>query len=320
MARETIWLTEGERLRVDAEISADLEGWGDRRLEAEVKKAAYRLDPKGYLERSAGKAEDRAVTVRPAPETMSYLTGYLPVAQGVAAYAALKAAADSLKAQGDERTRGQIMADTLVQRVTGQGQADVVPVEVSVVMTDQALFNTGEGAQEPAHLDGFGPVPADLARRLLLADDATAKVWLRRLYTDPETGELAAIDARRRLFEGPLRRLLVARDQWCRTPWCDAPIRHADHVRPAAQGGETDVGNGQGLCEACNQAKQAPGWTARRVSGPAGRQVRTTTPTGHLYRSRPPDPPGARQPRGLASVGPRGRVEVHFLDLILDVA
>ncbi len=278
VARETIWLSREQRAVVDREVAPRLEQWGDRQAEAEVKRLAYRLDPQGYVDRSAGRAKDRRVTVRPAPETMSYLTGYLPVAQGVAVFASLKAAAEAHKAQGDERSRDQIMADLLVQRVTGQAEAELVPVEVSVVMTDQALFNAGEGASEPAHLDGFGPVPAEVVRRLLLAGDAGAQGWLRRLYADPTTGELASIDARRRLFEGPLRRLLIARDQWCRTPWCDAPIRHADHVVPASDGGPTELSNGQGLCEACNQAKESPGWRAR-MRRPTTCEVETTTPT-----------------------------------------
>lgn len=316
VARKTMWLSREDRSQVDREISGGIEKWGDRQVEAEVKKLAYRLDPRGFVERSAGKAKDRRVTVRPAPETMSYLTGYLPVAQGVAVFASLKAAADSLKGLGDERSRDQIMADLLVQRVTGQSEAEPVPVEISVVMTDQALFNTGEGAGEPAHVDGFGPVPAELARRLLLAGDAAATVWLRRVYVDPETGELAAIDARRRLFEGPLRRLLVVRDQWCRTPWCGAPIRHADHVVPSAEGGPTEPGNGQGLCEACNQAKEAPGWTAQSNSSPQRpAQVETRTPTGHRYRSRAPDPPRAGRKRAH-----RSRLEIVLQDLALVVA
>lgn len=313
VARETMWLPLEDRLAVDAELADKLEGWGDRQVEAEVRKAAYRLDPRGYVERSAGAAKDRTVTVRPAPETMSYLTGYLPVAQGVAVSAALKAQADSLKAQGDERSRGQIMADLLVQRVTGQADAEAVPVEISVVMTDRALFNTGAGAQEPAHVDGFGPVPADLIRRLLLAADAHADAWLRRVYADAATGELAAIDARRRLFDGPLRQLLVARDQWCRTPWCGAPIRHADHVVPVTQGGPTEVDNGQGLCEACNQTKEAPGWTAWPVRRRYRHEVETTTPTGHRYRSRAPDPPGHRRPAAQ-----RPRLDVVHADFLVD--
>jgi hypothetical protein len=38
------------------------------------------------------------------------------------------------------------------------------------------------------------------------------------------------VDARRREFSPALRDLLTFRDRTCRTPWCDALIRHADHV------------------------------------------------------------------------------------------
>src|SRR3712207_8775763 len=48
--------------------------------------------------------------------------------------------------------------------------------------------------------------------------------------------------------------------------------------------------NGQGLCEAHNIAKEAPGWRARPGPGPAGHRdihtIETITPTGHVYTSR----------------------------------
>ena len=71
-----------------------------------------------------------------------------------------------------------------------------------------------------------------------------------------------------RTFPAGLAKFLVLRDQTCRTPWCDAPVRHRDHVVPVEEGGATSAGNGQGLCEACNHAKQAHGWLAR--PGPPG--------------------------------------------------
>ncbi len=46
-------------------------------------------------------------------------------------------------------------------------------------------------------------------------------------------------------------------------PFCDAPIRHIDHITPRSEGGQTSAANGQGLCERCNHAKQAPGWTQK---------------------------------------------------------
>jgi hypothetical protein len=126
------------------------------------------------------------------------------------------------------------------------------------------------------------------------ADAPLAKVWLRRLYTHPGTGALVAMESTSRLFPTELRRFLIYRDQFCRTPWCGAPIRHTDHVLPANRGGPTSADNGQGLCEACNHTKQAPGWSATPQPDST---VQTTTPTGHSYTSHPPEPVGTPLPR-----------------------
>jgi hypothetical protein len=123
--------------------------------------------------------------------------------------------------------------------------------------------------------------------------DPDSKAWIRRFLTGPITGLLSAVDPKRRLITGPLRLAMVYRDVYCRTPWCGAPIRHGDHVLPIEHGGQTAEANTQGLCEACNYTKQAPGW--RNTPGPhgAGQSVTITTPTGHTYTSRPPPLPGA---------------------------
>jgi len=114
----------------------------------------------------------------------------------------------------------------------------------------------------PAHIAGYGPIPAGVARDLVR--DTKAEVWVRRLYASLADGSLVTMESRRRWSDGQLRRLIVLRDQFCRTPWCDAPIRHA---RPAAEGGETSGVNRDGLCVSCNHAKQAPGWSALSDSG-----------------------------------------------------
>jgi hypothetical protein len=288
VARETATLSRAHRAQVDADLADRLAGAGDKRVADTARAMAYRLDPGSALRRIRGAEADRRVSMRPAPDTMARLTALLPVAQGVACYAALTKAADARRAAGDVRSRGQIMADTLVERITGQRAADTVRVEVGLVMTDQTLLG---GDHAPAHLDGYGPIPGWLGRRLVRDAERT---WVRRLYTAPESGDLVAMDSRRREFDGQLRHLIVLRDQTCRNAWCDAPIRHADHVVRAADGGPTTADNGQGLCEACNYAKEAPGWQASRV--PDERHpVLTTTPTGHRYLSHAPDPPGPRR-------------------------
>ncbi|WP_318241825.1 HNH endonuclease [Arthrobacter pullicola] len=413
LVRETACLEVEDRRRVDALVCgnpAALEGVGDRKLIARIRSLTQAIDPASQVRRHAKAVADRYVSCRPAPDTMSYLTGLLPVAQGVAVFTALSRTADSLRSSGDERGRGQIMADTLVERITGQATAAQVPVQVQLVMTDRTLFpsafepgppnprhletaeaksgnisaapseagtgdsdadeagagngnGNGNGAEaggwagagswagagngnsdaagdEPAYFPGYGIVPGQWARDLITdalhgqgqsppaapeprgqhnpgdrlapgrretpcfcPDISTpithdqARVTLRRLYLDPATGELVAMDSRARYFPPGLARLIRTRDQTCRTPWCDAPIRHIDHIRPHTEAGPTSYANGQGLCEACNQAKEAPGWKSSTTNGPGQRHtVRTITPTGHTYRSTAPPLPGAASP------------------------
>jgi hypothetical protein len=299
VVRETAVLSREHRAEVDNLLADRLAGAGDKRVADLARAIGYRLDPGSAIRRVRGATTDRHVGLRPAPDTMSYLTGFLPVAQGVACKVALQREADGLRAAGDPRTRGQIMADLLVARVTGQSTASGTSVEVNLVMTDSSLLGAdhARGRHEPAHLDGYGPVPASVARSLVRDAD---RAWVRRLYTSPVDGSLVAMDSQRRLFERGLRRFLVLRDQTCRNSWCDAPVRHADHIVPVSDGGETSADNGQGLCETCNYTKEQAGWSARRVPGDR-HPVETTTPTGHTHLSRAPDPPGS---------GPRFRIDI----------
>jgi hypothetical protein len=69
-------------------------------------------------------------------------------------------------------------------------------------------------------------------------------------------------------------------------------------VVPVCEGGATSAANGQGLCQACNLAKQAPGWSARAGPGGAGDAVVVTTPTGHRCTGTAPAPPGGPVARG----------------------
>ncbi|MEP9383227.1 HNH endonuclease [Nocardioides cheoyonin] len=295
LARETACLDLEHRRRVDLELAgtgraAEL---GDRELEATAKKLAYTLDAHAVVARAARAETERTVTIRPAPDLMTYVTALLPMKQGVAVYAALKTAADTAPATGDERSRGQIMADTLVERVTGRPAGAPARIDLRLVMTDRALLAPDSpGSDTPALVPGYGPVPAEWARTAVtraLTDTLTeAQVFLKRLFTHPTSGQLVAMDSRARTAPAGLAEFITLRDTgFCRNPNCGAPIRHLDHIQRHADGGPTTAANLQGLCERCNQAKEAPGWQAR--PGPDG-SITITTPTGHTYRSGPPDP------------------------------
>jgi hypothetical protein len=306
LARETACLSLEHRLTIDAEVARDpsrFEGMGDRDLVGYCRERAASLDAAAVVRRRRRAESERRVTLRPAPDAMVHLSALLPVAEGVAAFAALTRAADTARSQGDTRGRGQVMADTLATSLLGcqPGRRTTPAVTLDVVLTDRALFG---GADHAAHLDGYGAIDAELARELAHGD----RVWFRRALADPATGELVALETRARRFRDGLRRLVRLRDRWCRTPWCDAPVRHVDHPDPAARGGPSNDTNSQGLCEACNQAKETTGWCARPRPGP-GHRVDTTTPAGQRHTTRAPALAGHR-PR-------RSPLELHWSDVLL---
>ncbi|YCH09760.1 HNH endonuclease [Arthrobacter sp. alpha11c] len=347
LVKETACLSVEDRAAVDEELAPDtgtFDGAGDKTIIAAARAAAYRRDPRSVTQRAAHAASERHVSLRPAPDTMTIFTALLPVAQGVAAYAALTRHADSARSGGDTRNRGQVMADTLVERLTGT-PGGITGVNLNLVMTDRTLF---QGDSEPARLQGYGIVPAGWARTLIAGGsnqthgepangdaDGEArikgqarierqaevarqgesgqansdtertgreefKVLLRRLYTAPTSGELLAMDSKARTFPRGMRRFIETRDDTCRTPYCDAPIRHIDHIVPWHNGGATSLANGAGLCEACNHTKENPGWAAKTVPGSV-HTSRISTPTGHTYQSKAPPVPGHPPRSTLAS-------------------
>ncbi|RAE66979.1 HNH endonuclease, partial [Burkholderia multivorans] len=105
-------------------------------------------------------------------------------------------------------------------------------------------------------------------------------------------------------------RMITVRDDVCRTPWCEATIKHVDHATPVAAGGATSWDNASGLCAACNYINELPGWLHRT----SATELSVTTPTGHRYTvsTRPidarstcpvdarPRSPGAAQEEGQA--------------------
>ena len=298
VVKETACLTVDDRTAVDEELSADtgtFTGAGTRAVVAAARAAAIRRDPRSVTQRASHAVSERTVSLRPAPDCMTYLTALLPAHQGVAVYAALTRNADALRAGGDPRSSAQIRADSLVERTTGT-PGGVSGIELNVVMTDRTLL---QGDSEPAKLAGYGVVPAPWARTLVTGQpqgDQALKTWIRRLYTAPGTGDLVGLDSRRRLFPGPLRRFIQIRDDTCRTPYCDAPIRHLDHIIPWHDDGPTSLVNGAGLCEACNHTKElpaGPSTAAPRVQTARNLSKRTQPARGWRPRSAPVPTAGA---------------------------
>ena len=300
MVRETSHLSAEHRARIDEEICGPanlsaLARMGTKRLVARIKELASQLDVHACVKRLAKAKSERCVSVRPAPDLMVYLTALVPMRQGVQAYAQLKAHADAVKASGDERGAGQIMADTLIERVTGRepGHADDVPVMINLLVSDQTLLAGGDepGVVVEGMPSGAGTVPAPVVRNLVAHGIDADAAWLRAIYVDPR-GRLLATTSASRFHPQGLAALLRVREQGiCGSSWCDAAVRHIDHVVPFVEGGATSLANGQGLCARCNHAKQAPGWSQQVTEIDGRHAVQTTTPTGHTTLSVAPAPP-----------------------------
>ncbi len=272
----TSQLDAAERAEVDRLLAArDIGRLGVGKLRELARSLAAQVAPEKFRARCAAARSGRRVTLRPAADGMTDLIAHLPVEQGAACYAALQKAfvEASVNPAPMTRGRGQVMADTLVERITGQTTADGVSVEIQIVVPIEAIVDPTNPL--PAEIPGHGPVPIDL-----VATATGRKTW-RRLIT--RAGIVIGGDSRRRTFTGILADLIRARDKYrCSEQHCDAPIRHIDHILRWADGGRTEFGNGRGLCEFHNHLREQPGWHVERT--PDG--IRTTTPTGHSYVSR----------------------------------
>ncbi len=289
LVRETAYLQVEDRRVIDHALCADpatLDGVGDRALEALAKQIAYQRDPHAVVDRNASAPKDRRVSMRLKPDAMVQLSALLPMKAGIAAYAALKQHADELVGY-DDRTHAQVMADTVVERLTGKTRAEDVAVAVDVVVSADVLVGDSTAA---ADVPGYGPIPADTARSLIAdALDADALVTLRRLFAAPETGALVAMESRARIFPTELRRFITRRDISCRIPHCDAPIAEIDHAHPHHEGGSTDALNGLGECRTHNRQKGAAGWkVTTAIDDDGSHEALIRTPTGHEHRSRAP--------------------------------
>ncbi len=295
VCRETTYASVDDRGRVDAEIAASLTELSPRQAGREARRLVMAADPHAAYERTVRAREDRSVTFSPELDAMASLTVYGPAEQVASAFRRLDDQATARRADGDPRTIRQLVADLAIEALTGERvSADgtsAVRAEIGVVMRPESLFSADTA---PATLAGYGPIPAELARRLAASDAAGA----RRFCPAPDGERLTGSDPRARRFNAAVRRLVRTVDGQCQRPWCDCRIRDVDHAVPYARGGPSTPQNAQGVCQADNLAKEGPGWRVTPVDGegPAdealARAVRWRTPTGHTYARRRREPLG----------------------------
>ncbi|MCK9903076.1 HNH endonuclease [Frankia sp. Cpl3] len=270
-------------------------GRNRRSFAAGCAQAVIRVDPDGADERAEKRRADRTVRIIPGRDATSRLSALLAAGDAAACYQRVERLAEGIahdRAQGDERTREQIRADVFVDLLMGRGEhAAPIGCEIQVVVPLPTLLGVG---RDPGQLDGYGPLPAAVAREIAMRPEST---W-RRLLTD-ERGTLVEV-AERRLPSPAQVRHVRARNRQCTHPACTRPATRTDtdHTAPYAQGGPTLTINLGPCCRRHHRMRHQPGrlWKVRQPSpgtfewtGPSGT---TTTTYPHDYltgqEQRPP--------------------------------
>lgn len=292
LAREVTHLTPEQRGLVDTDLDGRVAGLGDAPLREAVRRSCLTHAADAKTRRYCRARADRRVTTRTLDDGTGQLTATLTLETLAAVRAALDTEAAAARAAGDDRTAGQVRADTLVARITGTTPASTPEVRVNVVIGVESLFGN---SPEPGLVTGTGLLPAALCIDLVRRASAAAKATLRRLFVAPGDRALVAMESASRRFDGHLAEFLDLRDGGrCRTPGCNAAIRHRDHIQPANLDGQTSASNGQGLCERCNYLKESPGWTSW-VADPGEthrHEVHAVTEHLRILRSTAPPMPG----------------------------
>ncbi|MGP5670512.1 HNH endonuclease [Brachybacterium alimentarium] len=291
-------LSPAQRKEVDRGLARrlpSLDGAGVKRWKREVTAQIEASDPTGAARRHQHARTKRHVTVRPGEHGMATVSAHIPALDAAKIRKRLSLESERLRAHGDRRGHQAIQADTFIDTLLGREDGmDPTRLDIGVIITDRALFSPSRG--DLARIEGYGPVPSEslreelrstLSRRKQQMDSAlgqdgpAARADLRRLYTHPTTGELVAMDSVGRAFPPALARFILWRDVTCRGPFCDAPIRQTDHIRPYAAGGPTCSDNGEGTCAFCNDKENQVRSVERSGdTADSGHRVTWTSSTG----------------------------------------
>ena len=286
LARETACLPREHRAAVDEALAADAEPWASWAPVSSSRRGPWPCR-RSRLRASRGVGRRRPSAGSPCDRARQH-----DLADGVASgegrrrrLGALTRTADRLGRDGDPRSQGQIMADALVARSSPESQTTGGACRPSpCVMTDAALIPGAD--DEAASTASVRSRPTSPARSSATRPPAVEELTLRRLFAAPETGELVAMELERAPSTATSPTSSSFATAVAARPGATLRSGTATTSRLAAH--RHHLGRtGQGLCEACNYAKEAVGWQAWPRPGPV-HTVETMTPTGHRYVSTAP--------------------------------
>ncbi|MET4590222.1 DUF222 domain-containing protein [Arthrobacter sp. 754] len=274
-----------------------------------------RHHPVSIEERHTRSVADRRLEYRPDRDGMAWLSAYLPADQAAGIWNRTTADARALQGPDEDRTMTQRRADIAATLLlcgdadtllsggdgdnltggsggagemasqTGGGGAGRVPSPRALVLVTVPIMSLLGATDEPAMLDGFGPIPVTMARRLI-ADGATS---FHRVLIDPRDGAPLEIGRTSYPVTKAQRQWLRMRDGKCPFPGChnQSLDNEADHLLAWAHGGTTGITNLAQPCPKHHKLRHTGGWTP----GPATHHEPPgwISPTGRRYASEQPD-------------------------------
>ncbi|MEW1812818.1 endonuclease [Pseudarthrobacter phenanthrenivorans] len=176
-------------------------------------------------------------------------------------------------------------------------ETDVPPTSIRAqVLVTVPVFSLLGVTDEPAMLDGYGPIPPSMARDLV----ANGAESFHQVLVDPRDGAPLEIGRTSYRLTKAMRAWLRMRDAKCPFPGCSnhSLDNEADHLLAWANGGTTGISNLGQPCPKHHKLRHTTGWkpTPATKNEPPG----WTSPTGRHYASEHQDWEPPRWPPGLA--------------------
>ena len=286
----------------------------------QARRLRERTHPDSIHHRHVKAVEDRKVVLQPDKDGMSWLSMFLPAdaAQGI--WNQTTRTARLLKGANEHRTltqlRVDVLADWLLETDTtvpavddgGQSHSGCPRPRAQVLVTVPLLSLLGY-SNEPAELEGYGPIPPQMAREL-----AAACPTLYRIMVDPYTNDYLSMDPAQYRVTGADRTFLRARDGTCIFTGCNTVTddTQLDHVLAWEHGGTSVPENLKNECGVHHRLKHfkdgktrdgsrsrlrhkvaagqmsagMKGWTPTTTDAPGGKPG-WISPAGHFH---PPEP------------------------------
>lgn len=268
---------------------------------------------------SKGVAE-RRVEYRPDRDGMAWLSAYLPAGQASAVWDRLTSEARSMQGTEEGRTLSQLRADNYASSLLATFPAGSRGCQAAErpfsgiraqVLVTVPVFSLMGFTDEPAVLDGYGPIPPSMARALV--GEGVGSFY--RVLVDPRDGAPLEIGRTSYRLTKAMRAWLRMRDGKCPFPGCSnhSLDNDADHLLSWAKGGATGISNLGQPCPKHHRLRHTTAWkpTTAGKNKPPG----WISPSGRRYSSEhqdwePPHWPTHCPPSQGTSLARAGTIDI----------